>query len=188
MGEIRKPEMVKYIAGLLLPGKEGLASLRLELEKQFGPLDLVADVEPFHYTDYYEEEMGQLVRTYVGFEKRRLPDELVRFKLAANDIENRHLRPDGRRSVNIDPGYLSLSQLVLASTKPFTHRIYLDRGIYAEVTLQFRGGTYQTLPWTYPDYAAHIPMFNEWREHYRVQKKMAKKAAKERQQGENHAK
>ena len=65
--------------------------------------------------------------------------------------------------MNIDPGYLTLFQLVLASAKPFSHRIYLDRGIWAEVTLLFRDGTFETLPWTYPDYKANIPLFNEWK-------------------------
>jgi hypothetical protein len=40
----------------------------------------------------------------------------------------------------------------LASTKDRDHRIYLDRGIYAENTLFFHRGAWQPRRWTYPDY------------------------------------
>ncbi|MEK6728917.1 MAG: DUF4416 family protein, partial [Planctomycetota bacterium] len=57
-----------------------------------------------------------------------------------------------KRPVNIDPGYINESRLILASTKDFSHRIYLRDGIYAEVTLNYRKGRYETFPWTFPDY------------------------------------
>ena len=47
---------------------------------------------------------------------------------------------------------LAYAKLVLASTKDRDHRIYLDRGIFAENTLFFRSGQWQIRPWTYPDY------------------------------------
>ena len=61
---------------------------------------------------------------------------------------------DQKRRVNIDPGYLVLERFVLATGKNFAHRIYLGRSIYADLTLVYRRGGFQTLPWTYPDYAA----------------------------------
>jgi hypothetical protein len=59
----------------------------------------------------------------------------------------------GRRTANIDPGYLLLERLVLATGKNYSHRIYIGRGIYADLTLIYRDGAYRALPWTYPDYA-----------------------------------
>jgi hypothetical protein len=59
----------------------------------------------------------------------------------------------GRREANIDPGYLLLERLVLATGKNFSHRIYVGRGIYADLTLIYQRGAYRALPWTYPDYA-----------------------------------
>ena len=56
------------------------------------------------------------------------------------------------RPLNLDPGYITPAKLVLASTKDHAHRIYLRDGIYAEVTLSFRGRKWQPLEWTYPDY------------------------------------
>jgi hypothetical protein len=105
------------------------------------------------------------------FRDPALPDRLAALKQASNQIEDRWKRDGGKRRVNIDPGYLSASQLVLASTKPFAHRIYIERGIWAEVTLLFKQGSFTSLPWTYPDYAAHIPLFNAWRERYKQQMK-----------------
>ena len=74
-----------------------------------------------------------------------------------------------KRRVNLDPGYLLLSRLVLSTFKDFAHRIYLGRGVFAEVTLIFREGSFRPLPWTYPDYAAPetIALFNKAREDYK---------------------
>lgn len=57
-----------------------------------------------------------------------------------------------KRWVNIDPGYMSMTKLVLASTKNREHRLYLRDGIYAEVTLAFRDQAWRAMPWTYADY------------------------------------
>ena len=59
-----------------------------------------------------------------------------------------------RRRINIDPGYLLMERFVLATGKNFSHRIYIGDGIYADLTLMYQKGSFQTLPWTYPDYAA----------------------------------
>ena len=56
------------------------------------------------------------------------------------------------RPLNLDPGYITAAKLVLASTKDHAHRIYLQRGIYAELTLTYRHRQWRALDWTYPDY------------------------------------
>ena len=60
---------------------------------------------------------------------------------------------NGCRRINIDPGYLVPERFVLASAKNFTHRISIGKGIYADLTLVYTRGGFQTLAWTYPDYA-----------------------------------
>jgi len=169
MGQPQKTQAVKYLAGLLVPGREELAQVRHELESLWGPIALEAPLVPFSFTDYYAREMGPLMRTFVAFESLEDPGCLANRKRAANAMEDRWRREDGRRRVNIDPGYLGLAQLVLASTKPFAHRIYLEEGIYAEVTLIYQHHSFQSLPWTFPDYKAHIPLFNEWRARLKTQ-------------------
>jgi len=97
-----------------------------------------------------------------------LPD----VKLLANDVEHR-FSVRGKRRVNIDPGYISQAHLILATGKGYTHRPYLRDGIYADLTLMYRGKTFHSLPWTYPDYSAKpvIDMFNRIRSKYIMQLK-----------------
>lgn len=64
------------------------------------------------------------------------------------------------RPMNLDPGYIAPSKLVLASTKDYSHRIYLDDGVYGEVTLLFQQGAWRQFEWTYPDY--RTPAYHEF--------------------------
>jgi hypothetical protein len=92
-------------------------------------------------------------------------------------MEN-HWRRNGRRRVNIDPGYVADMKLVLATTKDAAQRVHLGRGIYAEATLHFVSGCFQAQPHTYPDYAADeaIAFFNEVRARYMVQRRGLRRA------------
>jgi hypothetical protein len=129
----------------------------------------------FDSTDYYELEMGEgLRRQFVSFEKLIDPGELAQQKLLSNELERGicyecGLPPDQRR-VNLDPGYLSLSKLVLATTKDYSHRLYLRDGIYAESTLHYEDGRWMGWPWTYPDYAGgqYHEFFGQVRELYKA--------------------
>lgn len=105
----------------------------------------------FDATDYYAPEMGRtLRRSFLAFPPH-VPD-LVAWKLATGEIERARRAPDGGRRINLDPGYVSLGGLFLASTKPAPHRIHLARGIHAEITLFYGRGAWQRLPWTFPDF------------------------------------
>jgi hypothetical protein len=93
-----------------------------------------------------------LFRRMLTFPDLIAQERLPEIKAFSNGIES-SFAEGGRRRVNIDPGYLLLERFVLASGKNFTHRIYIGRGIYADLTLIYTRGRFQTLPWTYPDYA-----------------------------------
>lgn len=124
-----------------------------DLEQAFGAIDMVGPWMDFDYTDYYATEMGKpLYRRMLVFKNLIAQSDLARIKLRTNDIENQFAR-DGKRSVNIDPGYLLYERFVLATGKNYSHRIYIGQGIYADLTLIYQKGAYQALPWTYPDYA-----------------------------------
>lgn len=127
------------------------------------------DPVPFLHTTYYEREMGTgLLRYFLLFKPLRDREELPSVKLITNDIEA-NMSEGGRRTINIDPGYIALEQVVLATTKGFAHRIYLGQGIFGDLTLMHAAGTYKPLPWTYPDYgsAEMISMLKCWREEYK---------------------
>ncbi len=176
MGRPRTPKPVKLFVGLLGGDADLLRRVRQLLIRRWGPTDAESDIWPFDQTDYYAAEMGPgLLRWFLGFERPVPADQLVDIKHETNALEQQiaddALLPDISRPVNIDPGYLDLSKLVLASTKDSGHRIYLGHGIYAEVTLQFAHGGWQVRPWTYPDF--HRPEYHEFftrlRELYRRQ-------------------
>lgn len=122
--------------------------------KRLGPVDILSPILPFDHTDYYEKEFGKgLKRRLVSFERLIRPDELADVKIFTNGLERSDLPAgDGKRRVNIDPGCMALEKFVLASCKNFSHRIYIGRGVYAELTLMYEGSAFVSLPWTYPDY------------------------------------
>ncbi len=152
MGELSPARPVKLFAGLLTARPEALEYVRPRLEERLGPIELESPVLDFNYTDYYEPEMGPgLKRRFWGFARLEDPEALVDLKLYTNLLE-KGCSVAGRRTVNIDPGYLAPARLVLASTKDFAHRLYLGKGVYGEVTLVYRERGFRPLPWTYPDF------------------------------------
>ncbi|MBM3255278.1 MAG: DUF4416 family protein [Candidatus Omnitrophica bacterium] len=168
MGKIQKTQPVKLICGFIFKEEAYLKKAKVSLFKKFGAFDYESRILDFNYTDYYAKEFGRgLKRSFASFKRPIFPSELSKIKLITNKIEDRISYRD-LRLVNIDPGYLDLAKLVLASTKDFSHRIYLDCGIYAEITLAYQGGTFRPLGWTYPDYrsAEYIDIFNQIREGY----------------------
>jgi hypothetical protein len=171
MGEVKEPQPVKFFVGILTALPPALTGLRGPLEERFGPVDSESDLLEFAYTDYYEPEMGAgLKRKFWGFRRLAVPDVLVDLKLFTNRVE-RTLAFNGKRTVNVDPGYLTAARVVLASTKDFAHRLYLGKGIYGEVTLMYQKKDFQALPWTYPDYRseAYLQYFRELRKVYMAQ-------------------
>ena len=138
----------------------------------WGAIDMESPVWPFTWTDYYTAQMGEgLLRQFVAFEELAELEGLERTKILATEIEER-LAADSRagvkRPVNIDPGYVCQSKLVLFSTKDFAHRIYVGGGIFAESTLEWRGKEFVMHPWTFPDYrtAEYRNFFAEVRVRY----------------------
>ena len=164
------PEKVKLIIGLISNDTDLFDKIKSTLEKRFkNKVDFESPVMDFVHTDYYNEEMGQgLKRKFISF-KRMVPlDNIERFKLLANKIEKKN-SVNNKRSINIDPGYLDLSKVILFSTKDYSHRIHIGKSIFAEVTLYYKDKKFQAWPWTYPDYKtdAYISVFNSIRDIYK---------------------
>jgi hypothetical protein len=142
----------KLVISLLMNDKAALLEVTHEMMSTFGAIDMISGWMDFDYTDYYAAEMGSpLHRRMLVFKTLIAQDALPQIKLRTNALEDR-LAEDGRRSVNIDPGYLLMERFVLATGKNYAHRIYIGSGIFADLTLIFKQGDFQTLPWTYPDY------------------------------------
>lgn len=152
MGRIRKPHKVKLVIGILSNNMGAMGRASAALKRMYGPVDLESPLMDFDHTRYYACEMGEgLKRKFMSFARPVDPARIGRVKISTNRLETM-LSEGGRRTVNIDPGYLDCAKLVLLSTKDHAHRIYLGAGIFAEVTLFYRDGGFHAWPWTYPDY------------------------------------
>ena len=149
----RPPQAAKLLIGLFMNQRELIHPITDRLIEHFGAIDMVSPWFDFNFTDYYEPEMGTpLYRRMVVFASLIHQRDLAHIKSQTNAIEELFTK-NGSRSVNIDPGYLLRERFVLATGKNYTHRIYIGKGIYADLTLIYRKGEFKTLEWTYPDYA-----------------------------------
>ena len=167
MGDERVPGPALLMMGVLASSEYVATEVQSRVENIFGPLSRKTESVPFErFTRYYEREMGPgLLKSYWVLEEPVVMGALVEAKLATNRIE-RETGMDGKRTVNLDPGLLTPESLVLATTKPYSHRLYISKGIYCELTFMFRkDGGVDLMPWTYPDYrdSATIEFFTRVR-------------------------
>ncbi len=152
MGKISLPGKAKLFVAVMYASEDACEKALTLLKKKFGEVEVKSEAYEFKFTDYYCAEMGEnLKKRFAVFKKLVGRDSLAKIKLFTNSIELK-LAASGRRRVNLDPGYLTPASIVLASTKDFPHRVYLGRGIFAEVTLAFKKDRCNFFPWTYADF------------------------------------
>ena len=156
MWELKEPSPVKLIVGILAADENCLQAAVETLTAEFTTLDLLSDIWPFTQTDYYNQETGEnILRQFVSIDKLIDPGSLPQAKHTTNALEQNlaaQLSTSLPRPVNLDPGIIEPSKLILATTKNYSHRIYIGQKMYAEVTLIFDKGSWHPLPYTYPDY------------------------------------
>ncbi|MCX6349273.1 MAG: DUF4416 family protein [Candidatus Aureabacteria bacterium] len=169
MGDITIPQPVKLISGILAASPAWLERGKQALRGRFGEIEAESVPIPFSFSDYYRDELGDsILRQFLSFQAPLSAEDLADIKIATNEMEIL-LSERGKRKTNLDPGYVDLSKLVLATTKDATYRVYLGKGIYAQPTLVFREGSFRPWEWTYPDYreAGAIEFFNKVRQGYK---------------------
>lgn len=156
MGAIKEPAKVKIIVGILAQDAAAVEAVREPLRQKFGEEDLNLPPFPFTFTNYYKDEIGTApVRAFFSYETLVDRTEIVDIKLWTNDIELEIAEKNGTpglRPVNLDPGYMTLGQFFLATTKDQRQRVYMQRGIFVEPTLYFQDGHFHSFDWTYRDY------------------------------------
>ena len=156
MGEIKPSPKAHPFFALMFSYDDHYETVLNEIKERFGeilgsgPVYKVSD-----FTNYYEEEFGlDLQKQMFIFRKPQNLENFHDVKIWTNSLEiSTGVKYNKLRSVNIDPGYLEPSKLVLYSTKNFSHRIHIGKSIFAEVTLIYEHGKFKFLPWTYPDYS-----------------------------------
>ncbi|MHC4242810.1 MAG: DUF4416 family protein [Planctomycetota bacterium] len=156
MWKLNDPKPVKLIIGILASNHQCLHTAAELMSDKFGKVDLSSEVWPFTQTDYYKEQTGpRILRQFVSIKRLIEPGLLAKIKRRTNKLEqklSKKLALPLTRPVNLDPGIIEPSKLVLASTKNFSHRIYIGKKMYAEVTLIFDKGSWRPQAYTYPDY------------------------------------
>jgi len=169
MGRPKEPLPAKLFMSIIAREEVFFNKGMKGLEETFGEIDFVSERIPFDFTDYYTEEMGEnLFRHFITFknliDRTRLPE----IKIITNRLEEKYANTSGNRRINIDPGYICLEHVILATTKGYSHRPYLRSGIYADLTLLYKNKSFQPLEWTYPDYRQEdiIKLFNRFRSQY----------------------
>lgn len=171
MGGIASPAPVLLVLAAFSRHEKARAWARARAEEQWGEIFLTSADFDFSHTDYYLSTMGLgLRKTFWAFARPIDPGILSQVKRLTNAWEEEYAALGWHaeaRPLNLDPGYLTLAKLVLASTKNYAHRIYLGGGIFAEITLSWRRGRWQHHEWTFPDYRRpdYHAFFTQCREH-----------------------
>jgi hypothetical protein len=177
MGTAKDPGPAKYFIGLLSSDIQLLDSIEPDLTAILGAIDCRSETLPWNVSRFYEKEMGNgMRRRFVSFCRLASPAKLAEIKLQTQRVEEKYRKADQNgRKVNVDPGYLEAGKVVLASTKNAGHRIYLQSGIYGEVTLLYYDGAFRACPNTYPDYlwAETLSFLNSLRSIYLDQLRQA---------------
>jgi len=156
-GGVRKPTQVILFCAILYNTEKVKTSEKV-VEENFGEIFLTSHRFSFSHTDYYKSEMGEnLIKYFAGINRFIYPDEIVDLKLKAVEIEEKFLI-NNKRMINIDPGYVALEKVVAASTKNFSHRIYLRNSIYGDLQLIRKKRCYEKLPWTFYDYSTTLAL------------------------------
>lgn len=125
-----------------------------DLEQEFGQADYISEDFLFTQTQYYDQELDTpIFRRILSFTRLIPLDGLADIKLFTNSLEQRFAQ-NKKRTFNLDPGIITLERLVLATGKNFTHRIYIGKGIWADLTLIFTKKDWKAMEWTFPDYAS----------------------------------
>ena len=169
MGKTKEPEPAKLFMSLIALEDDIFHQGVKDLHSALGEADRTSERFPFDFTDYYSKEMGSpLFRHFITFERLIPIPILPDIKRSTNHLEETYMTPHGDRRLNIDPGYICLEHVILATTKGYTHRPYLRDGIYADLTLIYQNKSFQPLEWTYPDYRQKgiIMLFNQFRKKY----------------------
>ncbi len=174
MSQIKTPLPVKPFVGVITSLPEIIPAVEKRLSELYGPMDARSELFPFDLTHYYDESMGTpLYRYFISFSDLIEPSIIAGIKKVTNELESEFAAQwtSVQRPVNLDPGYVEQSKIVLASTKNFYHRILVSGGIYAEVTLHFEAGEWRTFPWTFPDFKSdrYHQFFSSLRNTYRTQ-------------------
>lgn len=173
MSQLMEPAPVKLFTGVIYGPSSPIDECLRSLGEGIGEIEIMSGDMPFDRTRYYEEEMGPaLRRVIITFRELIRREEIVEIKIFTNKLE-KVFSYENKRTINIDPGYIAQEHIILATGKGYSHRPYLGRGVYADLTLLYVKDDFRKLEWTYPDYGSDemIELFRKLRHEYAGQLK-----------------
>jgi hypothetical protein len=166
MGKIKSSQSVKLFVGLLYENGEILYYAQKKLLSVFKMknIDMISNEMEFVFSDYYKNIGENLKRKWFSFSPLIPIDEFYLYKIISNEMENEISLYFGytERKINIDPGYVTLSTVYLASTKYAYYRCYIGKGIYLEPEMFFYDNAFRFFDWTYPDYKTYKAVHFFW--------------------------
>jgi hypothetical protein len=169
MGVLGIPQPVQLVMGVIFREEASLEEAVSRLECELGEIDARSEAFDFDVTDYYEDEMGPgLKRVFLIFKSLIDPGDIVDIKLTATRLEEETGR-EGKRTVNLDPGYMDFNKLILVSAKFLAQKIYLAKGVYADPTIYYDKG-WKEYEWAFPDFRSgrYNDFFSEVRKLYKA--------------------
>jgi hypothetical protein len=169
LGPRSDPPPVLVILGLLSNQPGLICEAAERLAEPWGGIDLWGEPQPFDHTPYYEKEMGsELQRRFCCLTGLMAPERLVELKQKAWEVEQLYIVA-GNRQVNLDPGTLDATKVVLASFKPGPQKLYLGSGVWADMVSFYTNRAFRPLLWTFPDLreGPHLELFAHARRRYK---------------------
>jgi hypothetical protein len=171
MAKPQEADPVKLFTAILWADEDALQKAVKMMEENWGAVDFVGPDHSFDSTHYYEPEMGaNLKRRLISFLDLFPPDNIGSAKHRCNELEDL-LAKNTQRLINLDIGYLDHNKIVLASFKGAGQKIYMGKGVWADLIARYRSGRYQPFEWTFPDFkdGRYDRELNKMREIYRKQ-------------------
>jgi hypothetical protein len=143
--------MAKLIVGIIYSDKELFEEVKKVLEEKFSKIEDSVSYD-FNFTKYYEDEMGpNLKKDILIFEQEIKEEQLAEIKSYTNSLEDNY-RINNNRKINIDPGYLTKEELILASNKKSNYKAEIGKNIYSHLILRFENSKCVNTTRTYPGY------------------------------------
>lgn len=161
---------VKLFSGVIYKDKNDFIKAKEDLINKYSEIDFESEEIPFTFTDYYNKEMGSpLFRKFISFKSKINPEDLPDIKIYTNSLENK-MKIKNNRVVNLDPGYLSDANVIIATAKNFFQRVPLSKGIYAHIEYVIKNKKFHFLEWTYPDFKseAYLNFFYKLKELFKL--------------------
>ena len=131
---------VKLISGIFYRDIDTYEQVKQKLVEEFGEIDFESSEYDFNeFTDYYEKEMGTcLKKRIISFHQLIDRDILADIK---ENIED-SFSTNNNRDINIDTGYLTQHNIVLASAKQMPHKVSIGKGYFGDVVLTYSNNNY----------------------------------------------